>query len=172
MRSASIFGGMVRGAFIAGRLHAGMTAGTALRRATAFTCAHECDRPRARIQYHAVREECMNKRWMAVVLIALAGPCLAQDAERGGKLFADTRGATGKAVGNCIACHANSDALRAMIINRGGDPTDARFVRGVLQKAIEGAVPGAANAKAQYRGVLTARDLDDIAAYIAKARAS
>jgi len=45
-------------------------------------------------------------------------------------------------------------------------------VRAVLQKSIEGAVRGAANAKAQYRGVLTAKDLDDIAAYIARARAS
>ena len=58
-----------------------------------------------------------------------------------------------------------------MIENRGGNPTDPRFVRAVLQKAIEGSVPGAANAKAQYRGVLTSRDLDDLSAYIAKARA-
>ena len=114
----------------------------------------------------------MRKRLLAACLLAgLAAAAAAQDAERGRKLFADTRGATGKAVGNCIACHANSDALRGMIENRGGNAKDARFVRAVLQKSIEGSVAGAANAKAQYRGVLTAKDLDDIAAYIAKARA-
>ncbi len=72
----------------------------------------------------------------------------------------------------CLACHASGDALRGMIENRGGNARDARFVRAVLQKSIEGAVPGAANAKAQYRGVLTTKDLDDLSAYIAKARAS
>jgi mono/diheme cytochrome c family protein len=112
---------------------------------------------------------------MAVVLMAtsmaLGGNCHAQDAERGRKLFADTRAATGKPVGNCVACHANTGALRAMIENRGGHANDPRFVRAVLKKAIEGAVSGAANAKAQYQGVLTDRDLDDLAAYVAKARA-
>jgi mono/diheme cytochrome c family protein len=115
----------------------------------------------------------MRKRLLAACLLAgLAAAAAAQDAGRGRKLFADTRGATGKPVGNCIACHANGDALRGMIENRGGDAKDPRFVRSVLQKSIEGAVPGAANAKAQYRGVLTAKDLDDLSAYIAKARAS
>jgi mono/diheme cytochrome c family protein len=115
----------------------------------------------------------MRKRLLAACLLGgLAAAAAAQDAERGRKLFADTRSATGKPVGDCIACHANGDALRGMIENRGGNPTDQRFVRGVLQKSIEGSVPGAANAKAQYRGVLTAKDLDDLAAYIAKARAS
>jgi mono/diheme cytochrome c family protein len=108
----------------------------------------------------------------ACLFAALAAAASAQDAERGRKLFADTRGATGKPVGDCLACHASGDALRAMIENRGGNARDARFVRAVLQKSIEGAVPGAANAKAQYRGVLTPKDLDDIAAYIARARAS
>ena len=113
----------------------------------------------------------MDKRWVVALLVgALSGACAAQSAERGRKLFTDTRGATGKAVGNCVACHANQDALRAMIANRGGKPDDARFVRAVLEKAVEGAVPGAANAKAQYRGVLTAKDIDDLAVYIAKAR--
>ena len=115
----------------------------------------------------------MRKRLLAACLFGgLAAAAAAQDAERGRKLFADTRGATGKPVGECIACHANSDALGGMIGNRGGDPKDQRFVRAVLQKAIEGSVPGAANAKAQYRGVLTTKDLDDLSAYIAKARAS
>jgi cytochrome c553 len=115
----------------------------------------------------------MRKRlWCACVLAVLAGTVAAQDAERGRKLFMDTRGASGKAVGNCVACHANQDALRGMIANRGGNPDEARFVRGVLQKSIDGAVAGAASAKAQYRGVLTPKDLDDLAAYIAKARAT
>jgi mono/diheme cytochrome c family protein len=114
----------------------------------------------------------MDKRWMAAVLaMALAGIAFAQDAERGRKLFMDTRGATGKPVGNCVACHANQDALREMIANRGGKPTDPRSVRTTLQSAIEGAVPGAKNPKAQYRGVLTNKDLDDLAAWIAQARA-
>jgi mono/diheme cytochrome c family protein len=115
----------------------------------------------------------MRKRLLAACLFAaLTAAAAAQDAERGRRLFADTGGATGKPVGDCIACHANGDALRSMIENRGGNPADARFVRAVLQKSIEGTVPGAANAKAQYRGVLTTRDLDDLSAYIAKARSS
>ena len=115
----------------------------------------------------------MSKGVLAACLCAgLATAAAAQDAERGRKLFTDTRGVTGKPVGNCIACHANNEALRAMLENRGGNPKDARFVRGVLQKAIEGSVAGAPNAKAQYRGVLTAKDLDDLAAYVARARAT
>ncbi|MGB2817677.1 MAG: c-type cytochrome [Burkholderiaceae bacterium] len=115
----------------------------------------------------------MDKRWMAALLVsALSGACPAQDAARGRNLFMDTRAATGKAVGNCVGCHANQDALRGMIANRGGNPDEQRFVRGVLQKSIDGAVTGAASAKAQYRGVLTPKDLDDLAAYIAKARAT
>jgi mono/diheme cytochrome c family protein len=113
-----------------------------------------------------------NQLLAACLLAGLAAAAAAQDTERGRKLFADTRGATGKPVGNCIACHANGDALRGMIENRGGDPKDARFVRAVLQKSIEGSVAGAVNAKAQYRGLLTTKDLDDLSAYIAKARAS
>jgi cytochrome c553 len=134
---------------------------------------HESARRRIGVEYHRVREEGMDKRWIVALLVSgLSGACLAQDAERGRKLFTDTRGVTGKAVGNCVACHANQDALRAMIANRGGKPDEARFVRGVLQKAIDGAVAGAVGAKAQYRDVLTAKDLDDLAAYIARARAT
>ncbi|MGZ8253768.1 MAG: c-type cytochrome [Burkholderiaceae bacterium] len=115
----------------------------------------------------------MNRQMVVLVLSAVvSGWCAAQDAERGRKLFMDTRAATGKAVGNCVGCHANQDALRAMIANRGGKPDDVRFVRGVLHNSIDGSVAGAANAKAQYRGVLTAKDLEDLAAYIAKARAT
>jgi len=115
----------------------------------------------------------MDKRWIAALLVAaLGGAGFAQDAERGGKLFTDTAAATGKPVGKCVACHANGEALRGMIANRGGKPDEVRFVRGVLRNAIDGAVAGAASAKAQYRGVLTAKDLDDLAAYIARARAT
>jgi hypothetical protein len=39
-----------------------------------------------------------------------------------------------------------------------------------MQRAIDGAQPGAANAKAQYRGVLAPKDLRDLAAYLAQAR--
>lgn len=120
----------------------------------------------------------MDKRRIAALLVSslgiagLSGAGLAQDAGRGGRLFTDTAAATGKPVGKCVACHASGDALRGMIGNRGGRPDDARFVRGLLQKAIEGSVAGAVDAKAQYRGVLTAKDLEDLAAYIAKARAT
>jgi mono/diheme cytochrome c family protein len=115
----------------------------------------------------------MDKRWMAALLLAAVGAAAqAQDAERGRKLFMDTRGTTGKPVGNCVACHANQQALRDMIANRGGQASDPKWVRSVLQKAIAGSVPGAANAKAQFRGVLTPKDLDDLAAWIAKSRTS
>lgn len=115
----------------------------------------------------------MRKRLLAACLIGgLAAAAAAQDTERGRMLFNETRIATGKPVGNCIACHASGDALRGMIENRGGNPKDPRSVRAVLQKSIEGSLPGAASAKAQYRGVLTTKDLDDLSAYITKARAS
>lgn len=105
---------------------------------------------------------------IALMLLALcAGAAHAQDAARGKQLFENTRGVTGKPVGNCVSCHANQAALREMIANRGGKPSDPRSVRHVLQAAIDGAVPGAANAKAQFRGVLSAKDLSDLASYIA-----
>lgn len=93
-----------------------------------------------------------------------------EDAARGAKLFANTRGETGKPVGSCIACHANQDALREMLRNRSVRPDDAAAVRALLSRAIDGAQPGAADAKAQYRGVLTNRDLRDLAAYLASTR--
>jgi len=99
-----------------------------------------------------------------------AAPAGAADVARGRQLFENTRGVTGKPVGNCVSCHANQAALREMITNRGGKPGDARSVRRILQAALDGAVVGAANAKAQFRGVLTAKDLDDLAAYIASAK--
>jgi mono/diheme cytochrome c family protein len=109
--------------------------------------------------------------WSMFILLCLAaGSAAAQDAVRGGKLFASTRSETGKPVGNCVACHANFGALREMIRNRGGKPDDARSVAALMQQAIDGAQPGAANAKAQYRGVLSTRDLRDLAAYLATVR--
>ncbi len=109
---------------------------------------------------------------LACLFAGLAGAAGAQDIERGRRLFTDTGAATGKPVGSCVACHANTDALRGMLENRGSSPQDTRFVRALLQKSIDGAVAGARGAKAQYRGVLTAKDLDDLSAYIAKARSS
>jgi cytochrome c553 len=109
--------------------------------------------------------------WLMFTLLCLAASgAAAQDAVRGGKLFANTLGETGKPVGNCVACHANFDALREMIRNRGGKPDDARSVAALMQQAIDGAQPGAANAKAQYRGVLSTKDLRDLAAYLATVR--
>jgi cytochrome c553 len=107
---------------------------------------------------------------LGAVLLLAAGPAAAQDAVRGAKLFANTQGETGRQVGNCVACHANFDALREMIRNRGGRADDARSVAALMGRAIAGAQPGAASAKAQYRGVLTDKDLRDLAAYIARAR--
>jgi cytochrome c553 len=109
---------------------------------------------------------------MLALLLVAAGSTAAQDAARGARLFANTQGVTGKQVGNCVACHANFDALREMIRNRGGKPDDARSIRALMERAIDGAQPGAANAKAQYRGVLSAKDLRDLAAYIVAARAA
>jgi cytochrome c553 len=111
---------------------------------------------------------------IGALLLALlplwTGAAAAQDAVRGARLFAETRAVTGRQVGNCVACHANFEALREMIRNRGGRPDDARSIAGVMQRAIDGAQPGAANAKAQYRGVLAPKDLRDLAAYLAQAR--
>jgi mono/diheme cytochrome c family protein len=115
-----------------------------------------------------MRRAVMVKLTMFLALFAGAVP--AQDPARGRQLFYDTRAVTGTPVGNCVSCHGNQAALREMIANRGGKPSDARSVRRVLQAAIDGAVPGAANAKAQFRGVLTAKDLDDLASYLAGAK--
>jgi cytochrome c553 len=107
-----------------------------------------------------------------ILLLFCTAAADAQDAARGRKLFENTRSVTGKAVGSCVNCHANQAALREMIANHGGKPSDPRSVRRLLQAAIDGAVPGAVNAKAQFRGVLSAQDLDDLAAYIASAKSA
>ena len=109
---------------------------------------------------------------LAVLALLFSSAAHAGDAARGRQLFENTRGVTGKPVGNCANCHANQAALREMITNRGGRPSDVRSVRRILQAAIDGAIPGAANAKAQFHGVLTPTDLDDLAAYLAGARQS
>jgi mono/diheme cytochrome c family protein len=105
-----------------------------------------------------------------VLAMSFAAPAHAGDPARGRQLFENTRSVTGKPVGNCISCHSNQAALREMIANRGGKPSDARSVRRILQSALDGAVVGAFNAKAQFRGVLTAQDVDDIASYLASAK--
>lgn len=120
----------------------------------------------------AVAAACARSFTLAALALASmlsAVPALAQDLTRGAQLFTDTRGATGQPVGDCIACHADMDALREMIRNRGGRADDARSVRNLIDRSISGAQPGAANAKAQYRGVLTPQDLIDLSAYLARA---
>jgi cytochrome c553 len=109
---------------------------------------------------------------IAAGILAVGLPAAAQDVARGRTLFVNTRGATEAPVANCVACHANVDALREMIRNRGGRPDDAASVRRVLQRAIDGAQEGAVGAKAQYRGVFKPKDLDDLAAYIVRAKLS
>jgi len=109
---------------------------------------------------------------LAAPLLLCSAAASAQDVRRGQQLFENTRGVTGKPIGNCVSCHANRGALSEMIANQGAKPRDARSIRRLLQAAIDGAIPGAVNAKAQFRGVLTARDLDDLAAYLASAKAA
>jgi cytochrome c553 len=108
----------------------------------------------------------------AATAVLTALPAAAQDAERGARLYADTAKLTGKPVAACVACHADMATLRELIANRGGKPDDARALARWLEAVVAGAQPGAANAKAQYRGVLTAADLRDLAAYIARAKAA
>lgn len=113
----------------------------------------------------------MLRALATLLFLALcSSPVGAQDAARGRLLFEKTSVVTGKPVGNCVACHANQSALREMISNRGGKASDPRSIRRILQLAIDGAAPGAVNAKAQFRGVLTPKDLDDLAIYIAGAK--
>jgi cytochrome c553 len=104
------------------------------------------------------------------IAAALAAPALAQDAARGARLYADTAAVTGKPVASCVSCHSDMATLRELIANRRGKPDDAVAVARRLEAVIFGAQSGAANAKAQYRGVLSAEDLRDLAAYIARAK--
>ena len=110
---------------------------------------------------------------LTVVVVAAACiglPALAQDASRGARLYADTAKLTGKPVATCVGCHAEMRTLRELIGNRGGRCDDPAALARWLEAVIAGAQPGAANAKAQYRGVLRPADLRDLAAYIACAK--
>jgi hypothetical protein len=69
-----------------------------------------------------------------------------------------------------VSCHAELNTLREMLQNRRGRCDDAAALARWLDAVISGAQPGAAGAKAQYRGVLRAKDLRDLAAYIACAK--
>lgn len=104
----------------------------------------------------------------SIVLIAL--PTAANDAARGARLYVDTAALTGKPVASCAACHADVWTLRELVRNRGGEPDNATAFARWLSAVFSGAQPGAANAKAQYRGVLKAEDIRDLAAYIAQAK--
>jgi len=107
---------------------------------------------------------------VALVLALLVPLAAAQDAARGARLYADTARLTGKPVAACAACHADVRTLRQLIVNRGGHLEDAQALARWLDAVLAGAQPGAANAKAQYRGVLKPRDVRDLAAYIVEAR--
>ena len=110
----------------------------------------------------------------SVLLVAVAAlaavPVLAQDATRGARMYAETAKLTGKPVANCVACHADVGALRELLRNRRGQCDNPAALTRWLEAVIDGAQPGAVNAKAQYRGVLDAKDLRDLAAYIACAK--
>jgi cytochrome c553 len=100
----------------------------------------------------------------------LVSGAVAQDAGRGARLYADTARVTGRPVAACVSCHSDMSVLRELIVNRRGKPDDPAAVARRLDSVIAGAQPGVANAKAQYRGVLTPTDLRDLAAYIARAK--
>jgi cytochrome c553 len=103
--------------------------------------------------------------------VLLAGAdAVAQDAARGARLFADTARATGGRVAACATCHADTGTLREQMRNRGVKVDDAVAVARRLDAVVAGASPGATGAKAQYRGVLTATDIRDLAAYLARAK--
>jgi cytochrome c553 len=106
-------------------------------------------------------------RLLVALAVVVAAPAMAQDAARGARLYADTAKATGKPVGSCVTCHADLRTLREMLSNRRGRCDDASALARWLEAVISGAQPGAAGAKAQYRGVLKPKDLRDLAAYIA-----
>jgi cytochrome c553 len=112
------------------------------------------------------------RRVLPLALLALPALAAAQDAVRGQRLYADTAAEKGREVAACAACHADARALRQMIANRGGPVNDAAALARWMDALIAGAQPGARNAKAQYRGVLGATDLRDLAAYIAQARSA
>lgn len=110
----------------------------------------------------------MNVTRLLAAAAALASlPALAQDAARGARLYAETGRLTGKPVASCVACHSDIGTLRELLRNRRGQCDDAAALARWIGAVVDGAQPGAANAKLQFRGVLKAGDLRDLAAYIA-----
>lgn len=107
---------------------------------------------------------------LALLLALAAGAALGQDAVRGRRLFADTGKETGKDVPACASCHSDVSALRAMLANHGVRTGESDSLTRWLQAVLDGAQPGARNAKAQFQGVLTPQDVRDLAAYIAGAK--
>jgi cytochrome c553 len=105
-----------------------------------------------------------------VIIAAVTPLAAAQDAARGARLYADTARLTGRPVAACAACHAEVRTLRELIANRGGPLEDAPALARWFEAVLAGAQPGAANAKAQYRGALKSADIRDLAAYIVEAR--
>jgi cytochrome c553 len=107
---------------------------------------------------------------LAAAALAACLPALAQDAERGARLYTDTAKLTGRPVANCVSCHADTATLRELLRNRGGRCDDPAALARWIDAVIGGAQPGAVNAKVQYRGVLRPKDVRDLAAYIACAK--
>ena len=107
---------------------------------------------------------------LAAAVLAAGLPALAQDAERGARLYTDTAKLTGRPVANCVSCHADTATLRELLRNRGGRCDDPAALARWIDAVIGGAQPGAVNAKVQYRGVLKPKDVRDLAAYIACAK--
>jgi len=107
---------------------------------------------------------------LAAAALAAGLPALAQDAERGARLYTDTAKLTGRPVANCVSCHADTATLRELLRNRGGRCDDPAALARWIDAVIGGAQPGAVNAKVQYRGVLKPKDVRDLAAYIACAK--
>ncbi len=112
----------------------------------------------------------MVRTFLLAFALLAGAEALAQDAARGAKLFADTARITGRAVAACAACHGDTDTLREQMRNRGIKADDMVAVARRLDAVIAGANPGAVGAKAQYRGVLTATDIRDLAAYLARTK--
>jgi cytochrome c553 len=109
-------------------------------------------------------------RLLAAAALAASLPALAQDAERGARLYADTAKLTGRPVASCVSCHSDPATLRELLRNRGGRCDDPAALARWIEQVIGGAQPGAAGAKRQYQGVMKPKDVRDLAAYIACAK--
>jgi mono/diheme cytochrome c family protein len=105
----------------------------------------------------------------ALAFVLLPAAACAQDAVRGERLFNDAAAVIGnRDIVPCVGCHGDKAALREMITNRGGRVDDVKQLAAWIDAVIAGAQPGAKNAKAQYRGVLSRKDVLDLAAYLAR----